>query len=525
MKGIEELKFALKAGNCYFYCETWEQDKTVRMLVETVNAWDNNGAKLFIPIKIDGTGRPDIWDYEFMNEKGESQMRDPDECLTMLENVQDGMDEVEKGTVVIAKNWNWFLKDDYGNPDKTKTTWLVNRAVKFSSKDFRKVFIIVGSEPFDKAIPEMLRRDFVSIEFPLPDAEEIEKLYEFTINSVKSNPKFSMPTKKQKRRIISAARGLTANEIIKVFSFTIIKNEGIFDPKTVEMMKAEEINSTPGLTILNPSESMEDLIGFEVALEIVDDWIDDDTALGIILLGPAGVGKTHFCRAVANKYGRMIIEWEFAQMMGEGLVGQAENAQRRAIQVIYANANPEAPIVVLVDELEKGLAGTSGAGGGGGTRDGGTTDRSNSQFLKMLSDPPKGVYFVCTCNDIERLPAAYIRMGRFDTAPLFVDLPSKPQQKAILDHYRKQFSLKEKPKCKMADWSGAEIKAWCKLAAKKIKKGKPANDADMLIVPVARTMEREISYLRKWKDGRTVPASRIADVKMAKGTEDRGISI
>ena len=66
-----------------------------------------------------------------------------------------------------------------------------------------------------KAIPDILKRDFGKIEFPLPTEEEIEKIYDFTVNSVKENKKFVMPTEKEKRRIISGARGLTSSEIIK----------------------------------------------------------------------------------------------------------------------------------------------------------------------------------------------------------------------------------------------------------------------------------------------------------------------
>lgn len=254
-----------------------------------------------------------------------------------------------------------------------------------------------------------------------------------------------------------------------------------------------------------------------MAKEIVDEWIDDPEAKGIMLLGPAGVGKTHFCQSLAGHYNRLIIELEFAQLMGDGLVGQAEKAMKRALDVITANANPASPIIVFVDEIEKGLAGTSGAGGRGGANDGGTTDRSNAQFLKFLSDArPKGIYFVASCNDIEKLPAAYVRAERWDTAPIFVDLPAKAEQMAILKHYQEVYGVVAQP-YDMVGWTGAEIKAWCKLARKKMDKGKNANDADELIVPVSKTMSREIDYLRSWKEGRTVPASRKVVVNQTMG--------
>jgi len=174
-------------------------------------------------------------------------------------------------------------------------------------------------------------------------------------------------------------------------------------------------------------------------------------------------------------------------------------------------------------EIEKGLAGTSGAGGSG-IHDGGTTDRSNAQFLKFLSDArPEGIYFVASCNDIEKLPAAYVRAERWDTAPIFVDLPDKTEQMAILRHYQGVYNINAQP-YDMIGWTGAEIKSWCKLAKKKIDLGKSPNDADELIVAVSKTMEKEIAHLRKWKDGRTVPASRKKAIDIPSNAK-RGLDI
>lgn len=501
MKGIEELIFGIKAGYSYFYAETQEIQKTTADIYTGLT-------KCFEENKNGIDYKCRVWDFETTTNTGESTYNDPDSMLQQLENVIDGVDQVPTGTIVIAKNYNWFLVDEYGNCDKTKTAWLLNRSAKFSSPDSSKILIIVGGVPFDKGIPQILQHDFARIDFPLPNEEEIETIYGFIVDSVKENPKFVMPTEKEKQRIIAGAKGLTKSEIEKIFSYSLVKNEGKFDPQTVEELRAEEINSTPGLSIRKYNKTLEDLKGYDIAKEIVDEWIDDPEAKGILLLGPAGVGKTAFCQALSGHYKRLLIELEFAQLMGDGLVGQAEKAMKRALDVIAANANPQNPIIVMVDEIEKGLAGTSGAGGSSGANDGGTTDRSNAQFLKFLSDArPKGIYMVASCNDIEKLPAAYVRAGRWDVPPLFVDLPNQEEQQAILKYYQQKYSVDGAPK-NMTGWSGAEIEAWCKLAKKKIEKGKDVSDADELIVPISKTMSKEIDYLRTWKEGRTIPASR-----------------
>lgn len=501
MKNISELISGIRAGYSFFYAESQEINKTVKQLNNDLTAYydaNKNGINY----------KTKVWDFEFTNEAGESQFNNPEEILNELEFVQEGIDAVPVGRILIAKNMNWFLQDEYGNFNKATVSWLLNRTNKFSSPEGRKVLIIVGNIAFEKAIPEPLKREFAQVEFPLPDEKEIEEIYNFIIDSAKTNPKFVMPTEKEKDRIIGGAKGLTHDEIIKVFSYSIVKNNGVFDPATVEELRSAEINNTPGLSIRKYDNKLEDLKGFDIAKEIVDEWINDPEAKGMMLLGPAGVGKTHLCQSLASYYNRLMIELEFAQLMGDGLVGQAEKAMKKALDVIAANANPKAPIILFIDEIEKGLAGTSGAGSNGGARDGGTTDRSNAQFLKFLSDArPKGIYIVASCNDIEKLPAAYVRAERWDTAPIFVDLPNREEQVAILKHYQKVFSVTASP-ANMTGWTGAEIKAWCKLAAKKISKGKAANEADELIVPISKTMSNEIDYLRKWKEGRTVPATR-----------------
>jgi hypothetical protein len=509
MKGISELIYGIRAGYPYFYCESQEIVKTVKDIQDGLNEYFE-GNKNGIDYRVN------VWDFDNVNSLGESVAGDPDQPIEMLEKVVDATDLVPPGQIVIAKNFNWFLFDDFGNPAKGKASWLLNRASKFSSPDYRKVLIIVGNIDFEKAIPDLLKRDFARIEFSLPDEKEIEDIYDFIADSVRGDKKFKEPDRKTRKRIVAGAKGLTTGEIVKIFSYSLVKNSGVFDPRTVEDLRSEEINSTPGLSIKHYNKSLDDLIGYDIAKEIVEEWIDDPEARGLILLGPAGVGKTHFCQALASHYNRLLIEVEFAQLMGDGLVGQAEKAMKRALDVITANANPVAPIIVFVDEIEKGLAGTSGAGGQGGANDGGTTDRSNAQFLKFLSDArPKGIYLVASCNDIERLPAAYVRAERWDTAPIFVDLPDKAQRTAILAHYQEEYRVITSPR-DMEGWSGAEIKTWCKLARKKLDKGKAASDADELIVPVSKTMAKEITYLRQWKEGKTVPASRRATIGATK---------
>jgi len=159
-------------------------------------------------------------------------------------------------------------------------------------------------------------------------------------------------------------------------------------------------------------------------------------------------------------------------------------------------------------ELEKGLAGV----GGGQSGDGGTTKRSMAQFLKFLSDRPKGVYVVATCNDITSLPPEWVRPGRWDSAPFFIDIPNDEEKADILKYYQAKYNVKGTPN--MEGWSGAEIEACCRIAAmmKTDCKG-----AEKFVVPVSKTMKNEIDSLRKWSEGKTLKASEIKTKDVKRG--------
>jgi len=56
----------------------------------------------------------------------------------------------------------------------------------------------------------------------------------------------------------------------------------------------------------------------------------------------------------------------------------------------------------------------------------------------------------------------------------------------------------------MAGWSGAEIKTLCRQAK---MLGCKIDQAERFVIPVSKTMGEKIENLRKWSEGRTIPAS------------------
>jgi SpoVK/Ycf46/Vps4 family AAA+-type ATPase len=126
-------------------------------------------------------------------------------------------------------------------------------------------------------------------------------------------------------------------------------------------------------------------------------------------------------------------------------------------------------------------------------------------MLSWLSDHTSDVYFIGTCNDISRLPPEFARAERFDSV-VFVDLPDAAQRAKIWQMYLPKFGLDA---CQLlpddSDWTGAEIRACCRLAA---LLDLPLTAAAQNVVPVARTAGESVEKLRTWASGRCLAADR-----------------
>ena len=150
--------------------------------------------------------------------------------------------------------------------------------------------------------------------------------------------------------------------------------------------------------------------------------------------------------------------------------------------------------------------------------DGGTTARVFGTFLTWLSEKTAPVFVVATANDISQLPPELLRKGRLDEI-FFVDLPSRDERSEILRiHLGRRrrdpagFDLTALADASH-DFSGAEIEeAIISALYDAFAEGKQLNTYHILAslaqtVPLAKTMEEQISALRSWAEGRARSAS------------------
>jgi SpoVK/Ycf46/Vps4 family AAA+-type ATPase len=177
------------------------------------------------------------------------------------------------------------------------------------------------------------------------------------------------------------------------------------------------------------------------------------------------------------------------------LVGQTEQNVRHALRLVDAMA----PCVLFCDEIEKGLSGVQSSG----QTDSGVSARLFSSLLTWLSDHETDVFFIGTSNDIAKLPPEFSRSERFDSI-YFLDLPTAREKEVIWRLYLTHYSLdpaQRRPRD--IEWTGAEIKSCCRLAA---LLDMPLVEAAQHIVPVAVTAGESVERLRNWASGRCLSA-------------------
>ena len=103
------------------------------------------------------------------------------------------------------------------------------------------------------------------------------------------------------------------------------------------------------------------------------------------------------------------------------------------------------------------------------------------------------------------LPPEVGRAERFDSL-FFLDLPGKAQKELIWRSYLNLFGLDaDQPLPADRDWTGAEIRACCRLAA---LLDVPLLQAAQNIVPVSITAAESVERLRKWASGRCLSADK-----------------
>jgi MoxR-like ATPase len=283
--------------------------------------------------------------------------------------------------------------------------------------------VLVGS---GVELTEAAEADAVRVPLALPGRDELAAVAGAVLQSAGVSPP---PAGVE--ALLGALRGLTLNQARQAVAAVVL--DGLLTPDDVREVMDRKVRSIAdgGLLEYHPAEDNAYALAGMGGLKA---WLDrarlahgpEARAMniaapkGILLAGVPGCGKSLAAKHVARVWGRPLLKLD-AGALFDKYVGESERNLRRAIDL----AESLAPIVLWIDEIEKGLA------SGGDDAGGATARRMTGTLLTWMQEKREDIFIVATCNDLAALPPELARKGRFDEV-FFVDLPSAAERRDIL---------------------------------------------------------------------------------------------
>ena len=413
---------------------------------------------------------------------------------------------------------NIFVLDDINNHIERDEVKLMFRKIAEATNNNTHAIILSSIY----RLPAELEKYITVLQIPLPKRNELGEVLDIVAKQSKVELKTNL-----RNRLIDAALGMTSMEADLAYCLASVKDG--FDEKspfTVSSEKEQIIRKSGILDYFPKNESLKDVGGMDNLKEWLNkrqlaydkearDWGLKEPK-GLLLLGVPGCGKSLIAKSIASSWNMPLLRLDVGKVF-QGIVGSSEDNIRKAI----ATAEAVAPCVLWIDEIEKGLSGVQSSG----ATDGGVTSRIFSTILTWMQEKTAPVFVVATANNINQLPPELLRKGRFDEF-FFVDLPSQKEIVSIFSiHLQKNrqnvssFALDILAQ-KAEGFNGAEIEECIKEAMfTAYVESQETNIAPKLqmihildaiknTVPLSKTMEKQITDLRKFAVSRAKNASK-----------------
>jgi len=304
----------------------------------------------------------------------------------------------------------WLLKDFHDFLDSPLVRRQLRDAYQVLQESFSTIILL---SPLVN-IPIELEGEVAVVDFELPNLEEIERIANARIVSVKNILEEPVPDAARLRKISEACLGMTAAQVEGVLSRSIVDFKKI--KLSFILTEKEEVIKKSGLMeFFPPTLNMDDVGGLDQLKTYTEQRKGAFTEKakeyglpnpnGVLLLGVQGCGKSLTAKAFGGELELPVLRLDAGRLFG-GIIGQSEENVRTAIKL----AETVSPCILWVDEIEKGLSGSKSSN----FTDGGTSARVFGTFITWLQEKEKPVFVVATANDVSQMPPELIRKGRFD---------------------------------------------------------------------------------------------------------------
>jgi AAA+ superfamily predicted ATPase len=496
MTDRERLGRLIEAGHGLISIVTSEEDDAQALVEATVAA---TGAQLWVWTALDG----------------------------VLDASQPGAEPVAD-TAHAAAGLFWLAKLDLpavyllldaGDHLEDKTTLRALRRLVARARETGGTVVMIDHA---RLRPGVVRAHATPFELSLPDDDEIERIVRGTLKKLhRVSPIEIDVSSADYRMIVKNLRGLPRRQAEQVIR-DVVSEDRTFsgaDLNAVMALKRQLVSDEGVLEYVESPASLDEIGG----LGKLKAWLvqrerafGEDAAAygltpprGVLLLGVQGAGKSLCAKAIATAWGRPLLRLDPGTLY-DRYVGESERRLRGALR----QAEAMSPIILWIDEIEKGFAGSAAQ-----STDGGLSQRMFGTLLTWMQDHRAPVFLVATANNIDALPPELLRKGRFDEI-FFVDLPGDEARERIFAiHLEKRgrdpgaFELSRLARVS-AGYSGAEIEQGVVSALHAAFGGKQRTEltTDAIVraiensPPLSVTMAEKVAQLRRWAADRCVPA-------------------
>jgi len=391
-------------------------------------------------------------------------------------------------------------------------------------------------------IPPAIENDIFVIDYLTPSMAELYTVWKDTpLGEGTPASYFKHFSKEEVKKIIQNAMGMSASEFENALAFAMtdlgetllekpesVKPEYLIDrllksktdiiKKTdiLELMHVGDLSNVGGLDLLKGWLKLRKGIFSQKARDF-----GIDSPKGVMLVGSPGTGKSLCAKAIAGEFGLPLVKLDIGRVFSQ-YVGQSEQRMRKALSIVDSLGN----CILFMDEIDKGLAGTSGSG------DSGTTSRVFGTLLTWLQERDKysTVFLVTTANNVTGLPPELMRKGRFDEI-FYVGLPTLQERVEIFKiHLGKRGHAKDlndtaiKTVAEHCDkFSGAEIEQVVLTGLiEAFSKGQDKVTMEDLInqcketIPLAISFKDKVDFMENWAKQNAKPSSSVKPVEQPK---------